>query len=144
MRSLSRREALISMVAVSMVLPVLGWRFGLQPVLSERQSILAELQDLTHLRAALDRQPADVTSAPLAPLPQRVTTTARTAGLTIQRLDPSGTALTVTIADASFPALIRWLDRLTRDMGVRVLSADLVRRTAPGRIRAELVLEATK
>ena len=47
----------------------------------------------------------------------------------------------VVIPEAGFDALLRALDALSRDEGLRVVEATLQARVAPGSVRAELVLQ---
>lgn len=55
------------------------------------------------------------------------------------RADADG-RIDVVIPDARFDALVRALDALLHDQGIRVVEATLLARVAPGSVRAELTL----
>jgi type II secretory pathway component PulM len=77
----------------------------------------------THGTADVDRVLAQHGLAPLSPA----------------HAGPDG-RIDVVIPDAAFAALIRALDDLARESGVRVVAATLLARVEPGSVRAELVL----
>ena len=124
-----------------------GWAGVVRPALDLRAASLTRISQVETVSAALDRLPATFAAAPAAELPPlrtRVTDAARSAGLDIRRLDPQGAAISVTLDDVPFAALVGWLDRLTTTARVRVLSAEIGRRPTPGVVTARLVLEEAR
>ena len=146
MRALSLRERRLALAA-GIVLPLtLMWQVVLSPALAQRAEAMSGLEALARIEAALDRASPDLSqpARALPPLRQRVTDTARAAGIEIRRLDPAGRALSVSVDQVGFAALVGWLDGMTRAQSVRVLSAEIGRRTEPGTVRARLLLEAVQ
>lgn len=70
-----------------------------------------------------------------------ITGSAAELGLNIRRLDPEGRRIRVALEDAPFDALLRWLDRLERDRGLRLATLRVERRPTPGLVNAQAVLE---
>lgn len=70
-----------------------------------------------------------------------VATSARSAGITLNRFQPEGSdALAVSLEDVAFGELVVWLEQLQRQQGVRVRSASIDAQNAPGRVRARILL----
>ncbi len=80
------------------------------------------------------------TSADL-PIPTILAETAGSFGLTIRRLQPSGTAAEVTLDDAAFATVLPWIDVLERDHGLRIDAVTLTRRPAPGIVATSLTVK---
>jgi len=70
-----------------------------------------------------------------------VATSARGAGITLNRFQPEGSdALAVSLEDVAFGELVVWLEQLQRQDGIRVRSATIDAQNAPGRVRARILL----
>lgn len=70
-----------------------------------------------------------------------VASSARAAGLTLNRFQPEGTdALAVSLDDVAFGDLVLWLETLARQNGIHVRQASIDARDQPGRVRVRLVL----
>ncbi len=66
---------------------------------------------------------------------------ARRHGVTLNRFQPEGTdALAVSLEDVPFGELVVWLERLQREDGIQIRSATLDAQSAPGRVRARILL----
>lgn len=71
-----------------------------------------------------------------------VTSSAREAGLQLQRFEPSGdNAIRVWMENVPFNQLAAWLERLTANHGIVIDQAALDRSDQPGRVSARLTLE---
>lgn len=145
MRRLSPREINLLRVCGAGLLLLAFWLIAVSPALHERATSMAQLTDLDRLSSVLDRvspaqdRPAETN---LPPLRQRVTETAATAAIEIQRLDPQGSALSVSLGDVGFSNLAGWFDVLTTTQRVRIVGAEIARRPTPGVVSARLVLES--
>lgn len=70
-----------------------------------------------------------------------VATSARSAGITLNRFQPEGSdALAVSLEDVAFGELVVWLEQLQRQQGIRVRSATIDAQNVPGRVRARILL----
>lgn len=67
---------------------------------------------------------------------------ARRSGLTLNRFQPEGDdALAVSLDEVVFGEMLRWLETLEAEEGIRVRQASLSAADRPGRVRARLVLD---
>jgi general secretion pathway protein M len=67
---------------------------------------------------------------------------ARRSGLTLNRFQPEGDdALTVSLDEVEFGEMLRWLETLKAEDGIRVRQASLSGADRSGRVRARLVLD---
>lgn len=70
-----------------------------------------------------------------------VTETARNAGLTLQRFEPSGdSAIRVWLEDVPFNQVAAWLEQLSNDYGIAIDQAAMDRRNTPGVVSVRLTL----
>ena len=70
-----------------------------------------------------------------------VTSTAREAGLELQRFEPSGdNAIRVWLEDVPFTQAAAWLERLSSEHGILIEQAALDRRETPGIVSVRLTL----
>ena len=145
MRTLTDREHLLISVALPVLLATTLWVLVAQPALESKRASQVQLLKIDQIRGALATAPiqrsrpaVDLNSS----LQQRVTASAQTAGLSIRRLDPQGRALAVSLDDAGFEDVIRWIDEIAKTQALRVLSAEFGRLPEPGRISGRLLLEA--
>lgn len=146
MRSLTPRERVLLLGAATLVAIGGLAQMVILPSLTSRQDSFAQLtkfEVVSAVLAGLPTQQIDSEPTELQPLRQRVTDTARRAGLDIRRLDPQGAAaLSVSLDDVAFAALVGWIVQLTETAEVQVLSAEIGRRTEPGTVSARFLLEA--
>jgi type II secretory pathway component PulM len=147
MRPLNPRERRLLLLCGTGLSLLVFWMLVPGPALHARRAHMTRLNDLDRIAAVLDRVPqpqgASV-SMPLPPLRQRVTVAAQAAGIEIRRLDPQGSALSVSLGDVGFSVLAGWLDVLTSEQAVRIVSAEIARRPEPGIVNARLVLESRR
>lgn len=144
MKHLSSREVRLIWITTLLLGGWAGWTLLVGPLVSARNQSFQDIATANAIADLLDRAPLAGFSpirGPAIPLGTRVTTTAETAGLKLRRLEPSGTALSVTFDDAPYTALIGWLDVLTREEGSRIVSVEIARRPPPGIVSARIMLE---
>ncbi|MEM1298117.1 MAG: type II secretion system protein GspM [Pseudomonadota bacterium] len=143
-RTLTSREKLLATLSGTLVLCASLWTLVVQPAYETRIRSLDQLSKLDAVEQILVSQPPrQVQRKPAAEgrLSQRITEMARTAALEIQRLDPQGSAVGVSLEAVPFPALISWIDALNATAGVRVRAAEIARSTEPGTVSARLLFE---
>ena len=143
--SLSARERMLLLLVLPLVLLVAGWRLAWVPISDARAAREAEIAGYRMVAEAVSRAGATPLAAPpdAAPLATRVTTSAEAAGLPLSRLEPEGESLRVTVAEAGFAQLVRWLADLEGE-GVLVSAVEMDRRTAPGVVSARVLLEGAR
>jgi type II secretory pathway component PulM len=144
MRSLTLREQGLLFGLGGGLCAALVWLQVAQPALASKRNShaqLAKIDALEGLLHSLPRSAGPPAPQQTVPLRQRVTSTAREAGLEIRRLDPQGAALSVSLDQVSFAALIGWVDTLSITAGTRVLAAEIGRLPEPGQVTARLLLE---
>lgn len=118
-----------------------------QPLRSVRQGLTDQIA--RHERALLMLQEQPEAASPVAAtatLDERslnviVTESSAAFQLTIRRLEPEGNRIRVSLEDATFDALVLWLESLWGDHGLRVNEIEVSRRPAPGIVNATLTLE---
>ncbi|MBM1635195.1 type II secretion system protein M [Sulfitobacter mediterraneus] len=143
---LTVRERVLMIGGAALLLVPAAWFYLWQPI--------AEMQGTQEARIArylaLIDLARDAELAPLAqtktearstPLAQRVTQSSETAGIPLARLDPDGRRLRVTVAEAPYADLIAWIAALETQSGVRALSVEVSRLTAPGTVSLRITLE---
>ena len=144
MRPITQRERVLLGSAASVLAGVAVWTLVLAPALTTRTDSFAQLRKIDVIWAILDRLPEQL-NAPQpdrhVPLRQRVTASAQAAAVEIRRLDPQGTALSVSLDEVPFAALIGWLETLTTQAGIQVRSAEIGRWPEPGLVTARIVME---
>ena len=146
-RSPSERRVLAAMawLAAALLLVALVWL----PLERTRSRLAAELPRLRASIAALEREADEVrrlrampapaaTPSAASPLAELVTNGGGLAGAQVTVLDDR--RVRVTGDDVSFGALLEWLRNAQSTHRMRVDTARVEARPAPGRVRAELVL----
>ncbi|WP_147114757.1 type II secretion system protein GspM [Tateyamaria sp. syn59] len=143
-RKLSPRERALGAGAAILIGGVIAWTVVISPSLASRADSFAQLRKIDILWSVLNQLP-DTASTPIAeptaPLRERITASARDASIDIRRLDPQGTALSVSLDAVAFPVLLGWLETLTTNAGVQIYSAEIGRRPEPGIVSARIVME---
>lgn len=114
------------------------------PALQNRNANLARIVDIDALSVVLDQMPASFAEnspSELVPLRQRLTQTSSASNVILQRIDPQGASLSISIEEVLFSDLVGWLDHLTNAHGVIIQSAEIARRPEAGTVSARLLLE---
>ena len=126
--------ALVYLVAVVVFQPMLAARAEARDRIARADAGLARL-------ASLGDEPARM-AAPTADRPVNavVTETATEFGLTIRRIEPEGDGVRMTIEDADFADIVRWIDEVETRQGLRVTAAEMDRRPEPGVVSASLTV----
>ncbi|SLN13006.1 Type II secretion system protein M [Roseivivax jejudonensis] len=145
--SLSPRERMLLLVGAVLILALVLWRFAWQPIQAERAALnddIARYLALRRVAELADVAPggtAQGAAEPAAPLSQRATRSAESAGVRITRIDPQGARLTLVVQDAAFRDILAWTVALEREEYARVTALEVDRQTAPGTVSARLTLE---
>ena len=143
-RKLSPRERALGAAAAILIGGAVAWTTVISPALVSRADSFAQLRKIDILWNILNQLPENLSipvAEPNAPLRERITATARDASIDIRRLDPQGTALSVSLDSVAFPTLLGWLETLTTSANVRIFSAEIGRRPEPGIVSARIVVE---
>lgn len=146
---LSRRERILLLIALPLVILFAGYRFGWVPLTETRMAARAEIQGYkTLIEAAANQgnQPAQVDTVAVvtAPLATRITDSADLAGVLVRRLEPEGAIVRVSLDDAPYDAVLRWIAAMESDEAIALVAIEMDRRTAPGIVAARLTLENAK
>lgn len=118
--------------------------FGIvKPLQAARAQALADIRTYETLtarvRAAGVLVPASQRPQLRAEAPQpALEAAAREAGLAAM-IVPDGTALSATVAEASYEAVVGWIANVERTTALRTRRVDLRKGTAPGRVTANVV-----
>jgi len=114
-----------------------------QPIAAARVKAIGDIARYDALAVRLRNAGPDVAriAANRASAPSTIVTeSASRAGLTIQRIEPQGANIDVTLEGAGFDNLILWLAALEHDAGLRAVSVKLERRPDPGIVDAQITL----
>lgn len=142
LKRLSPREYL-AIACVGVFGSIIGLYVLYDRALTERHANIEQLQKADAIHAVLLRLPetiADEAEDDL-PLARRLTETATTHEIPINRLDPQGAAIAVSISDVAFSQLLSWAESVSSS-GAAVRSADIGRRPEPGIVSANIIWEA--
>lgn len=138
------REQVLLCVMGAILVVWLGVNAVWQPLRAARVSLSDQIARHERALAVLASDPVPALPAMVndgRPLNGIITDTTTAFQLTIRRLEPDGPRIRVTLDEASFDAVILWLEAVIRDQGLRVSQIDLTRRPAPGVVSATLTLE---
>ncbi|MGZ2256657.1 type II secretion system protein GspM [Roseobacter sp. A03A-229] len=139
---LPRERRLLMLCGALMVAWVVGGLLIL-PLLNSRADSIARIAKAdaisTLLATSADLKSPAAAAEPLATL---LTRRAAATNISIRRLDPSEGAISVTLGDTPYHAVIGWIATLAGEDGLRVASLEMARLTAPGMVSARMVLEA--
>lgn len=142
--NLSRRERVLLVGALPLLVVFAGYRFGWQPLQEARTAREAEIASyrfVTQAAAGVGTRPIAVEDDGAAPFAARVTRSAESAGLSLRRLEPEGDRLRVAIEDEHFAELVLWIADLEAEQDVTLAAIEVDRRLAPGTVSARLLLE---
>jgi type II secretory pathway component PulM len=151
-RLLQPRERRLVLVAV-IVLSAAGlFLFAFEPAWNGRETLERRLPELRGQVAVVDRivrEARELESAPRAPVQTAqavrlaIENSIDSAGLRspLVRLQVNGALIDLEFRQASFSALIGWLDATLREQRLRVLDVSLTRESAGDRVSGRVLLE---
>lgn len=116
--------------------------WAVQPVLAARADAVATIAQMDRAIAQLASSPAAVAAAASRP-DQPVTIVTETAvefGMTIRRIETDAVGARLSIEDAAFDDVLRWIDGLESGHGLRVVAIEMDRRPEPGMVAASLTV----
>ena len=118
--------------------------WAVQPLLASRSEALATIAQIDRALAQLASSPESVAAQPAAISDQPVTTivteTAVEFGMTIRRIETEAAGARLSIDDAAFDNVLRWIEGLETDHGLRVVAVEMDRRPEPGMVSASLTV----
>lgn len=122
-------------LAITAILqPLLGAHAAAEASIARADAALARL-------AALPAIDTAATSGDAQPATAVITATAPDYGMTIRRLEPDGDGARVTLADAGYPEILRWVQALESEHDLHVASIQVDRRPDPGVVSATMTLQ---
>lgn len=139
-QSLQQREQrLVAGAGIVLLVGVFYWLLW-QPVhqghaaqQQRLQSAERQLQQLQRLAPQLtSKAPVSRTGGSVA---QIISSSARTNGISVSRMQPQNEQLTLVLDDVSFDNLLSWLHTLQYQHGVKLVSLDLATADKPGLVR---------
>ena len=104
-------------------------------------SIAGSEAALARLAALPPGPPATADRAPDQPATAVVTATATDFGMAIRRIEPEGDGARVTIDDAAYADILRWIEALEDEHGLHVAAIEMDRRPEPGLVSATMTLQ---
>lgn len=141
--ALSPRDRRLFAALAAVAVLALYWNLIWQPVAAARAALLDDIDRSEHLAERLRSAGPDVArvaAARTAAPSSLVTDSADKAGLAIQRIEPDGGNLAVTLDPVGFDALVGWIAALDHDAGLRVIDLKVERRPDPGTVHAQVTL----
>lgn len=122
------------LAVTAVVQPLLGAHAAAEASITRADAALARL-------AALPAADAAATTGDAQPATAVITATAPDYGMTIRRLEPDGDGARVTLADAGYPEILRWVQALESQHDLHVASIQIDRRPDPGLVSATMTLQ---
>ena len=144
--NLTPRERALILGGGAILLVLAVWFYVWQPIATtqatqaDRITRYLTLIDLARLTEG-EIPVAAPTNVPDTPLAQRITQSGEAAGIPLARLDPDGTRLRITVAEAAYGDLVPWIATLESQSGVRTLSVEMSRLTGPGMVSLRMMVE---
>ncbi len=139
----SLREQVLLGVLASLGIVALLLVAIIAPLHTAREAALADIRSASLLEARLRTGGADLArggkvrrGAPSAIITDAIST----AQLTLQRIEPEGANTRVVLGDAPFDKVMQWIADVEATSRLRVISADIQRKSAPGTVGATIVL----
>lgn len=136
------RERVLLAAMVVAALGYLGFAAVARPMLAARagalQSIARSDMALARLATAPDAALPAVSSD--QPVSAVVTETATEFGLAIRRIEPEADGARLTIHDAAFDDVLRWIEALETRHGLQVVAVRMDRGPEPGTVGADLTV----
>ncbi len=142
-RTPRERVLVIGMAAVAALYLVMV--AAVDPLLAARREAQASIESSEAAMARLAALPAGATAPAAQPSSQPaaaiLTETATDFGLSIRRIEPEGDGARLTIEDADFSSILRWIDALETEHGLHVMAIEMDRRPEPGVVSANLTVQ---
>lgn len=137
-----REKRLLAALAATLLLWLVATQVWV-PLQAMRQGMADRIPRIERALAMVHQTPVSATGQGTDPRPLAVVVTeaAGPFGLNISRLQPRGAAVELALEDATFDAVLLWIEALERDNGLRLADLTLTRRPAPGIVGATLTLE---
>jgi general secretion pathway protein M len=135
-----REQRLVAGAAVVCVIAVFYWMLW-QPLhqanAAVQQKVQAAQQQLSELQLLLPQLQAagSTTTRSGGSLPQIISNSARSAGISVSRMQPQNEQLTLVLEDVSFTQLLGWLHSLQYQHGVNLINLDVAIADKPGIVR---------
>jgi general secretion pathway protein M len=140
-RRTARERTLIGLLGFTLAIYLLATGV-LRPLLEAHASAVASITGSEVALARLANTPIETEQRPIQmadePIATILTSTATVFGLTIRRIEVTGEGAELAIEDAEFEDVIRWIETLERDYGLRLSTLEMDRRPEPGLVSARL------
>lgn len=139
----SPRERVLLAGLAALAAACLGFVLVVRPMLAARSEAL---DSIARSRMALERLAAAPAAAPPAAssdqmVPAILTATATGFGMTIRRIEPEAEGARLTVDDASFDDLLRWIEALGTRHGLHAVAVRMDRGAGPGLVDADLTVQ---
>jgi len=147
--SLQQRERNLVYLMAAALLIALGYFAAYQPLENklqraasslEREISLQQWLEINGTKLAKLRAEKGKGNSSSGALDQLVNSSARQFGLTINRLQPQNKKLNVTLENAKFKSVLQWLEQLQQQHGLTLENVDFRAESAPGMVRARVLL----
>ncbi len=127
--------ALAYLLTVGVVRPLATAHADALASIAQSESALARLAALPADASAQANRPAE------GPATAVITATATDFGMAIRRIEPEGDGARVTIEDAAYADILRWIQALEDDHGLHLSAIEMDRRPEPGIVSATMTLQ---
>jgi general secretion pathway protein M len=141
-----RERGMIAAAAAAIVLALL-YLLLIEPATSGREQLRKSLPALRQQAAHMQSMVREIQAAPATNLPAAAQVTRESleaglagAGLKAQNISVSGEFVRLQLNGVSFSALVGWLDKAGKSMGMSVVETSIVAQTQPDSVNANLTL----
>ncbi len=135
-----REQQLVSGAAVVVLIGMFYWLLW-QPLhqanAAQQQKVQSAQRQLSQLQQLMPqlKAAASTTARSGGSLAQIISTSARSAGVSVSRMQPQNEQLTLVLDDISFNQLLGWLHTLQYQHGVQLINLDVALADKPGIVR---------
>jgi general secretion pathway protein M len=135
-----REQQLVSGAAVVVLVGMFYWLLW-QPLhqanAAQQQKVQSAQRQLSQLQQLMPqlKAAASTTARSGGSLAQIISTSARSAGVSVSRMQPQNEQLTLVLDDISFNQLLGWLHTLQYQHGVQLINLDVALADKPGIVR---------
>jgi general secretion pathway protein M len=135
-----REQQLVSGAAVVVLVGMFYWLLW-QPLhqanTAQQQKVQSAQRQLSQLQQLMPqlKAAAGTTARSGGSLAQIISTSARSAGVSVSRMQPQNEQLTLVLDDISFNQLLGWLHTLQYQHGVQLINLDVALADKPGIVR---------
>jgi general secretion pathway protein M len=135
-----REQQLVSGAAVVVLIGMFYWLLW-QPLhqanAAQQQKVQSAQRQLSQLQQLMPqlKAAASTTARSGGSLAQIISTSARSAGVSVSRMQPQNEQLTLVLDDISFNHLLGWLHTLQYQHGVQLINLDVALADKPGIVR---------